>query len=48
MIASAALPMDEDGLPARFVVTPAIEALVVAVAIIALIRTFIIQSFTIP
>ncbi|MES2419976.1 MAG: ATP-binding protein [Pseudomonadota bacterium] len=33
MIASAALPMDEDGLPARFVVTPAIEALVVAVAI---------------
>ena len=33
MIASAALPMDEDGLPTRFAVTPAIEGLVVAVAV---------------
>ncbi len=46
MIASAALPMDEDGPAHRFAVTPAVELLVLAVAIATALASYFIIAGT--
>ena len=44
MIATATLPIDEDVPPHRFAVTPAIEAMVVALAVIVAVASYLVIS----